>query len=99
MRDMQILRYAVVFALVVLTIPAQAAVPEAREIARMNNCLPKKVEVYQQKMGRAQETTYRVECIAPKIVNQEAPKLASAMLVRCDGAICEMLRPLDQTTK
>lgn len=78
---------------------AHAGPAEARDIARLNNCTPKKVEVYQQKMGADAQTIYRVECIEPKAVNDKAPKMASAMLVRCDGALCEMLRPFDTTTK
>jgi len=78
---------------------AQAGPAEARDMARLNNCAPKKVEVYQQKMGGDSQTIYRVECIEPKLVDDKAPKMANAMLVRCDGTLCEMLRLLDTQSK
>lgn len=91
--------FAVLAVIALCPLPCHAGTAEARDIARLNNCLPKKVEIYQQKMGGDAQTIYRVECIEPKVVNENAPKMASAMLVRCDGSICEMLRPFDTTTK
>jgi len=72
---------------------------EARDVARLNNCVPKKVEVYQQKMGAGSQTIYRVACTEPKTVDENAPKMAEAMLVRCDGSLCEMLRPFESSSK
>lgn len=71
---------------------AQAAPADARETARLNNCQPKKLEVYQQTMGNSGSTTYQVECIVPKS-KDEATKSPDALLIRCDGSICTLLRP------
>ncbi|HAX91698.1 MAG TPA: hypothetical protein DCY07_05765 [Rhodospirillaceae bacterium] len=76
---------------------AHAAPADAREVARINNCIPKKIEVYQQGMGVDSPTTYRVECIAPKTVGENVPKMPPSMLVRCSGSLCEMLRPLTES--
>lgn len=77
---------------------AVAAGAEAREIARQNNCTPKKVEIFQQKVGATMQTIYRVECILPKAVDDKAPKMATAVLIQCDGTMCELLRPLYDPT-
>ena len=77
---------------------AHAAGAEAREVARMNNCSPKKVEVYQQKVGGDAQTIYRVECLTPKTVDEKGPKMASAVLVQCNGGLCDLLRPLYPST-
>jgi hypothetical protein len=71
-----------------------AAPADAREVARMNNCSPKKIEIYQQKMGSNSSTLYRVECIAPKTVGENVTPMPTSMLVQCEGSLCKMLRPL-----
>lgn len=71
-----------------------AAPADAREVARMNNCSPKKIEIYQQKMGGDSSTLYRVECIPPKIVGENILPMPTSMLVQCDGSLCKMMRPL-----
>jgi hypothetical protein len=74
---------------------AHADMPEAKEVARINNCPPKKIEVYQQSLGSEGKTIYRVECTLPKTVGGDgsAPK-ASALLISCDDTICTLLRPV-----
>ena len=72
---------------------------QAREVARMNNCPPKKIEVYQQSLGSQGQTVYRVECAMPKNSNADAANAASALLVSCDENLCELLRPLPPDTK
>jgi len=79
--------------------PASASPAEAREVARINNCAPKKIEVYLQKIGGGSQTIYRVDCIPPKMVGENLPKLASTMLVQCNGSLCEMLRPMEGEVK
>jgi len=86
------------FLLALLSTPSYAGVAEARDVARLNNCAPKKVEIFQQKLGDTLQTIYRVSCIEPKVVDDKAPKSASAMLVRCDGSLCEMLRAVDSSS-
>lgn len=71
-----------------------AAPSDAREVARMNNCVPKKIEVYEQKISGAPQTTYRVECILPKTVGEQSADAMGALLVRCDGTLCLPLRPV-----
>lgn len=80
--------------------PSYAGQAEARETARMNNCPPKKIEVYRQNMGESGETVYRIECNMPKMVDATAnvPQ-ASALLVSCTNALCHPLRPLESEKK
>lgn len=80
--------------------PTYAGQAEARETARMNNCPPKKIEVYRQSMGEGGETVYRVECNLPKMADTtlSGPQ-ASALLVSCENALCHMLRPLESEKK
>ncbi len=84
-----------------LTLPARADQPEAREVARINNCTPKKVDVYQQSLGSEGKTIYRVECTLPKTVGDStgAPPQASALLISCDQTICALLRPVMEEKK
>jgi hypothetical protein len=76
--------------------PAGAAPVDAREVARMNNCTPKKIDIYQQTLGSLPQTTYRVECVLPKTVSgDQSPQLTNAVLVQCSGYLCKMLRAVN----
>jgi hypothetical protein len=79
--------------------PAHAAdQAQARQVALLNNCTPKKITVYQQSLGSQGETIYRIDCNMPK-ASDDSAKAASALLVSCDESICQMLRPLPPDTK
>ncbi|HEU0117034.1 MAG TPA: hypothetical protein VFR09_00245 [Alphaproteobacteria bacterium] len=74
---------------------------QAREVARLNNCPPKKIEVYSQTLGTDGKTIYRVDCNMPKGKGDDSsagPK-ADALLVSCDETLCELLRPLAPESK
>ncbi len=77
-----------------------AGTAEARETARLNNCPPKKIEVYRQTMGEAGETVYRIECNLPKMVDTtlNGPQ-ANAMLVSCVNTLCHAMRALESEKK
>jgi len=75
---------------------ALAAAPEAREVARINNCSPKKIEVFQQTLGNEGKTIYRVECNLPKSKDEETVQTADALLVQCKGSLCALLRPVEK---
>ncbi|MER2520445.1 MAG: hypothetical protein ABTQ34_07140 [Bdellovibrionales bacterium] len=83
-----------------LSSPSWAGTAEARETARLNNCPPKKIEVYRQTMGEVGETVYRIECNLPKMTDAtlKGPQ-ASALLVSCVNALCHAMRPLKAETK
>lgn len=76
-----------------------AGTSDAREVARINNCPPKKVEVYQQSLGIEGNTVYRIECNLPKAKNENAPKTADAVLIQCTGSLCSLLRPINTENK
>lgn len=77
-----------------------ADLPQAREIARINNCPPKKVEVYQQTMGSSGETLYRVTCTLPKTVGDIPGTLPpDSVLIRCENTLCTFNRALLQEKK
>jgi len=76
-----------------------AANADAREIARINNCTPKKIEVFKQTLGANGNTIYRVECIVAKSKDENAAKTADAMLVGCQGSLCEIVRPVSSSEK
>ncbi len=78
---------------------AQAATADAREVARLNNCPPKKIEVYQQSLGAAGKTIYRVTCNLPKAADQEAAPMADAILVQCAGSLCSMMNSVKSQNK
>jgi hypothetical protein len=77
---------------------AYAATSDAREIARINNCPPKKIEVYQQSLAAAQ-TIYRVTCNMPKATDPQTGTVPDALLIQCEGSLCEMLRPVSVESK
>lgn len=91
--------HACLFLMVLFPGSARAASADAREIARLNNCPPKKVEVYQQQVGPNAPTIYQVSCNAPKAVDEKGAKMATALLIKCDGSLCDMLRPLYDDVK
>jgi hypothetical protein len=92
----RVMRVAKLFILLYVLIGAgvsHAAAPaDAREVARNYNCPPKKIEVYQQSLGREGKTVYRVECNLPKAKDEKAIQTATALLVQCDGNLCALLR-------
>ena len=77
-----------------LPITAFAGQPEAREAARMNNCTPKKIEVYSNAVGSGGKTIYQVTCTLPKTTSKEGPAEPDALLIACDQSLCDMLRPI-----
>lgn len=68
---------------------------QVREVARMNNCPPKKVEVFQQGLGNTAKVTYRIDCIMPKATGAKdsKDKPPESILVSCEGGLCDFLRP------
>jgi hypothetical protein len=71
---------------------AMAGTFDAREVARLNNCSPKKIEVARQSLGATGRTVYKVECLlSAKGDDKKGP---DAVLVACDGNLCELLRPV-----
>ena len=75
--------------------PSYASQADAREVARINNCPPKKIEVYQQKLGASGETVYRVECNLPKAAGPaDASPQANALLIGCKDSLCTLMRPI-----
>ena len=77
-----------------LTSPAMAGTSEAREVARLNNCTPKKVEVFQNSLGGSGKTVYQVSCTLPKSVGSEEAKGPDALLIGCAQSLCELIRPI-----
>ena len=79
--------------------PLQASsLADAREIARINNCPPKKIEVYQQSLGIEGQTIYRVDCNMPKATGETAEG-ANAVLIGCKDSLCTLLRPITAEKK
>ena len=73
-------------------LPAQASDQvQAREIARLNNCPPKKIEVYQASVGREASTIYRVTCDLPKAVGASSGPAADGVLISCNESLCSFM--------
>lgn len=94
---------AILFLIAVLGAPSPSFADlnsvSAREVARNNNCTPKKVDVYKQTLGSEGVTTYRIECTMAKTVNESAGKTADALLVNCRDNMCSLVRPLTADAK
>jgi hypothetical protein len=88
--------FALLFCLCAL--PAHAGTAEARDVARANNCTPKKIEVFQNSLGTVGKTVYQVTCNLPKSSNadKDAP---DALLIACQESICSLLRPVSAAKK
>lgn len=78
--------------------PAWADQSEVKEIARNNNCPPKKIDIYQQSLGTEGQVIYRVQCTMPKMVD-EANKGPDELLIGCRDSLCQMLRPYQEEKK
>lgn len=78
-----------------------ASSADAREVARLSNCQPKKVDVYNHTLGGGGTTIYRVDCNIPKTSGTEASgnKPPEALLISCVGSLCNLLRPVAATEK
>ncbi len=94
---------AILFALALLGVAFAARADtnqvEAREVARLNNCTPTKVDVYQQSLGSEGATLYRVGCALQKTSDASAAKGADALLISCRENLCELLRPMTGENK
>jgi hypothetical protein len=90
-----------IFTLSLAAQPARADINqnEAGEIARNNNCPPKKIDIYQQSVGAEGSTIYQVACNMPKVSDPNAPKTADALLISCKENLCEVLRPVAAESK
>ena len=88
------MRFAAALLLIsLISLPAHAADQwQAREVARLNNCSPKKVEVYQASLGTDGKTVYHVDCNMPKMTDAAAANAPDALLIACDESICQLLR-------
>jgi len=75
----------------VLTSSAFAGQSEVREVARLNNCIPKKIEVVQNYLGAAGKTVYQVSCNLPKTTAENATG-SDAILIGCDQTLCTLIR-------
>ena len=82
-----------------ITSPAWADQSEAREVARINNCTPKKIDVYKNELGSAGKTIYQVTCTLPKTTDKDSKGGPDALLISCDQSLCEMMRPLELDKK
>jgi len=81
-----------------MTAPAHAGQSEAREVARMNNCSPKKIEVLQNLPGSSGKTVYRVTCAMPKTAGAESGG-ADAVLIGCDQSLCSLIHAVSSEGK
>ncbi len=94
------MRFAGLYLLLFLIAPdaLAASTAEVRYVSIENNCPPKKIEVYNQKVGDQAEVTYRVECDNEKSVDETA-KTASSIIIRCRYNLCSFVRPVLPTTE
>jgi hypothetical protein len=84
---------ALVLVLLSYVSSAQATTAEAREVARLYNCSPKKIEVMRSLLGAPSQTLYRVDCNMPKVSGDAGGgATAESVLVKCEGSLCEMIR-------
>jgi hypothetical protein len=74
--------------------PSFAGQSEAREVARLNNCPPKKIEVVQNFPGSGGKTVYKATCNLPKTAGTESAGGADAILIGCTQSLCTLIRPV-----
>lgn len=79
--------------------PAFAGPSDAREVARLNNCTPKKIEVVQALLGSSGKTVYQVTCNLPKTTGTSGAKGPDAVLIGCDQSLCTLMRPVSSEKK
>jgi len=79
--------------------PAFAGTSEVREVARLNNCPPKKIEVAQNFLGGEGKTVYQVTCNLPKTTASESATGPDAILIGCNQSLCALIRPVSAEKK
>lgn len=89
---MRLIKLLVLVVCISGALPAYASVPEARAVARSYGCNPKKIEVIKTNLGTPSQTIYRISCNMPKVSGGDSGKSANALIVRCYGTMCNMLR-------
>ncbi len=74
-------------------LPVHASTSEVREVARLYNCSPKKIEVMSASLGTPSQTVYRVQCNMPKVSGGDGfAEKSDSVLIRCSGSLCNMIR-------
>jgi cytochrome c5 len=89
-----LLRLTVISLALLAATAAHADQPEAREVARINNCTPKKIEIFQNALGSNGKTIYQVTCNLPKTTDKESKGGPDALLISCDQSLCTLIRPI-----
>jgi hypothetical protein len=88
-------RVSVIFCLALLFAPPSfAGQSEAREVARLNNCPPKKIEVVQNFPGSGGKTVYKATCNLPKTAGTEKAGGADSILIGCNQSLCALIHPV-----
>lgn len=91
--------FTLLFVTLLFAHPAHAGQAEAREVARLNNCPPKKVEVFQSLLGSQGKIIYQVSCNLPKTTGAEGGSGPDAVLIGCAQSLCELIRPVSAEKK
>ncbi len=87
------MRFAIFLGLLALLLAGTsfAGQAEVRDIAKQNNCIPKKIEILRQSIGLQSDVTYKVECNIPKATDQREGSPTS-ITVQCQMSLCQIVR-------
>lgn len=87
---MPILFLALLF---LLPLPAHAGQAEAKDFARSQNCTVTGITPTAMETGSGGgETVYKATCLISGTANEEEKKANGTLLIRCNGALCTLLK-------
>ncbi|MGE0109517.1 MAG: hypothetical protein AB7S81_07135 [Bdellovibrionales bacterium] len=89
---MRFLAALIVVVCVSFAVDVKASQPEARAVALLYGCSPKKIEVIKTNLGPPSQTVYRAECNMPKMTGTTSANLANTLLIGCTGTLCDLIR-------
>jgi hypothetical protein len=73
-------------------LPAAAGMAEAKDMARAYNCKVTSLTAVETETGDADGTTYKATCQLDGTLTDEQKKANGTLYIRCDMAMCRLLR-------
>lgn len=81
-----------ILVLVCTALPAYAGKAEAKELARNFNCIVTSIDPVAMQTGEVESTTYKATCQIPESASAEDKKNNGTLLIRCDAAMCHLVK-------
>lgn len=73
-------------------LPVLAGTAEAKDVAKSYNCKVTNITVIETHTGDNAATVYKADCDLPAGVTDEQKKANGTLTIRCDAAMCSLMK-------